>query len=200
MYREPVVHLWLGRNVHLVHYPVRAGRDINIVMIVNDTQQRSGWTSVGQPADLIAALPDMRWAREARTIFEAPKRWQTWSLYDRPAQQLQMSGPVTLLGDAAHPMLPFLAQGAAMAMEDAAVLADQLLQQPDDIAEAMRNYESLRYKRTARVQKAARQQGRIYQMAGPTALARNLAMRALSGRRMLARQDWLYRWTPDQNA
>jgi len=197
IYREPIVHLWLGRNVHLVHYPVRGGREINIVMIVHDSQPRSGWTSGGQPADLIEALPDIRWAREARAIFEAPKRWQTWSLFDRPVQHLDMSGPVTLLGDAAHPMLPFLAQGAAMAMEDAVVLSDQLVRQPDDIAQAMRNYENLRQARTARTQKAARKQGRIYQMAGPTALARNLVMRALSGRRMLARQDWLYRWTPD---
>ena len=196
-YSEPVVHLWLGRNVHLVHYPVRGGRAINIVMIVHDLNERNGWTSAGQPADLIETLPDIRWAPEARTIFEAPKRWQTWSLFDRPVQQLEMSGPVTLLGDAAHPMVPFLAQGAAMAMEDAVVLADQLVQHQDDIPHAMRTYESLRQARTARVQTAARKQGRIYQMAGPGAFARNTVMRALSGRRMLTRQDWLYRWTPD---
>ena len=105
-------------------------------------------------------------------------------------------GPVTLLGDAAHPMLPFLAQGAAMAIEDAAVLAHFLAHFRDDPADALRGYEGARWHRTSRAQQAARKQGRIYELSGPEALVRNLAMRAMGGEKLLARQDWLYSWRP----
>jgi salicylate hydroxylase len=103
---------------------------------------------------------------------------------------------VTLLGDAAHPMLPFLAQGAAMAIEDATVLADRLTRSPDDIPGAFRGYERARMARTARAQHAARRNGGIYQMTGVSALARNSAMRLMGGTRLLAGYDWLYGWKP----
>jgi salicylate hydroxylase len=108
------------------------------------------------------------------------------------------SGPVTLIGDAAHPMLPFLAQGAAMAIEDAAVLADMLQRYGDDPADALRAYEGARHHRTARAQRAARRQGRLYGLSGPEATLRNLAMRVLGSQRLLARQHWLYSWQPPQ--
>jgi salicylate hydroxylase len=106
------------------------------------------------------------------------------------------SGSVALLGDAAHPMLPFLAQGGAMAIEDAAVLAAALAQNTDHPAKALRNYERERRRRTAKVQKLARKQGRIYGLTGPEALIRNLVMRQIGGQKLLARYDWLFGWTP----
>jgi salicylate hydroxylase len=105
-------------------------------------------------------------------------------------------GPVTLIGDAAHPMLPFLAQGAGMAIEDAAVLADMLDKYLDDPADALRAYEGARRLRTARAQQASRRQARIYGLSGPEAFIRNLAMRTMGGEKLRARYDWLYNWQP----
>ncbi len=101
---------------------------------------------------------------------------------------------MTLLGDAAHPMLPFLAQGAAMAIEDAAVLADCMARMPDDPAAAMRRYERARRRRTARVQRAARSNGRVYHLTAGEALARNLFLRIAGGKMLLRRYNWLYDW------
>jgi salicylate hydroxylase len=96
-------------------------------------------------------------------------------------------------------MLPFLAQGAAMAIEDAAVLADMLSRYLDDPADALRAYEGARHHRTARAQRQSRKQGRIYGLSGPEAALRNLAMRFVGGKNLLARQNWIYSWTPPQN-
>ena len=104
---------------------------------------------------------------------------------------------MTLLGDAAHPTLPYLAQGAAMAIEDAAVLGRSLARSPDDAAAAMRRYERARIARTARVQRAARRNGSVYHMGGAEAVLRTLALIALGGDRLVRRYDWLYGWKPD---
>jgi salicylate hydroxylase len=93
-------------------------------------------------------------------------------------------------------MLPYLAQGAAMAIEDAAVLAERLAETRDNPAAAMRRYERQRRSRTARAQRAARRNGTIYQLGGPAASLRRLALTAIGGARLLARYDWLYGWTP----
>ena len=98
------------------------------------------------------------------------------------------------MGDAAHPMLPFLAQGGAMAVEDAAVLAHCLAKTPEDPAAALRSYEGLRRFRTARVVRHARHLGTIYHLAGPAAMLRNLTLIATGGRGLLASYDWLYDW------
>jgi len=105
---------------------------------------------------------------------------------------------IALSGDAAHPMLPYLAQGAGMAIEDAAVLAKCLGEAPSNnaagIAAALEHYARLRRGRVQRVQRTARQQGHIYHLTGPLALARDLAIKAMGPTRMLARQDWIYDW------
>ena len=101
---------------------------------------------------------------------------------------------MTLLGDAAHPMLPFLAQGGAMAIEDAAVLASALVRWPDDAAAAFAAYEGMRRARTARVARESRRNGFLYHLSGPAVLARNVALKRLSGDRLMRRYDWLYDW------
>ena len=104
---------------------------------------------------------------------------------------------ITLLGDAAHPMLPYLAQGAAMAIEDAAVLGARLAETPDDPDNAMRRYERQRRRRTARAWRAARRNGTVYHMGGAEAFLRTLAIIAMGGgRRLLRHYDWLYGWKP----
>jgi len=190
-FREPATALWLGRDAHLVHYPVRAGTLINIVAIIADTWHAPGWSAEGKRRDLLARFAGF--TPPARALLAMPERWQKWALFDRPAARAA-TGPVTLLGDAAHPTLPFLAQGGALAIEDAAVLGDCLRREPDDIARALRRYERLRRSRVRRAQREARRNGERYHLSGVRAVARNIALRAMGGERLLRRYDWLYGW------
>jgi salicylate hydroxylase len=195
-FRAPLVHLWLGVDAHLVHYPVKGGQFVNIVAIVHEDFSKAGWSAAGDRNELLRHFARWSWDNKARDLIALPERWLKWALYAKPAPFRGGTGPVTLAGDAAHPMLPFLAQGAGMAIEDAAVLAHFLAHFRDDPADALRGYEGARGLRTGRAQQASRKQGRIYGMSGPEALLRNLAMRAMGGEKLLARQDWLYSWRP----
>lgn len=197
-FRAPAVHLWLGNDAHLVHYPVKAGKLVNIVAIVRDQWRDTGWSAAGARSDILRHFARWSWCEQARALVGTPGQWLKWALYHRRGAFRGGSGPVTLIGDAAHPMLPYLAQGAAMAIEDAAVLADMLQRYGDDPADALRAYEGARRHRTARAQRAARRQGRLYGLGGPEAALRNLAMRWLGSERLLARQHWLYGWQPPQ--
>jgi len=193
-FRETVVSLWLGPDAHLVFYPVHAGEALNIVAIVRDDWHAAGWSADGTREELLAHYS--RWPPRVRNLLALPERWLKWALYDRARFRRRGKEPVTLLGDAAHPMLPFLAQGAAMAIEDAYVLAEQLGRRPDHPAQALRLYERRRARRTARVQAAARWNSRVYHFGGLAALARNTALRRRGGESLLQRYDWLYGWRP----
>ena len=193
-FREPITWLWLAPRAHLVHYPVRGGAAINIVAIVQDTWQSREWSEPGAPVDILKRFS--HWAAEPRALIAIPDTWAKWALFERPALRTWSDGPVTLLGDAAHPALPFLAQGAAMAIEDAAVLADCLASSPDQPAAAFGAYEGKRRPRTQRVTVESRFNGTVYHLRGPAALVRNLALGTLSGERLLRRYDWLYDWRP----
>jgi salicylate hydroxylase len=131
-------------------------------------------------------------------IVGAVDDWRKWALFTIPDGGEWTAGAIALLGDAAHAMLPFAAQGAGMAIEDAAVLArclgERIGENAPGIPAALKNYAQLRRSRVARVQRAARQSGRIYHLRGPAAYARDLAIKAMGARRMLARQDWIYDW------
>ena len=194
-FREPVTTLWLGRDAHLVHYPVKGGDMINIVAIVRDESRLRGWSAAGSSGEILARFA--HWDVAARTLLGAPDAWHRWSLFDRPRGFRRGSGPITLLGDAAHPMLPFLAQGGAAAIEDAAVLAACLAGSSDHPDLAMRRYEKLRRRRAARLQHEARRNGRLYHLAGLAAAVRNAVLRVRGGKRVLARYDWIYGWHPD---
>jgi salicylate hydroxylase len=193
------VNLWIGPGGHLVHYPVRAGTTVNIVAVTSDVWQSTQWSTAADRDEVLARFPPYLWASEARELLATPQRWQKWALCDRAPSSNWGRGPVTLLGDAAHPMLPFLAQGAAMAIEDAFMLAAALARFADDPVRALRDYERQRQPRTARVQRAARRNDFIYHLGGPAARVRNAALAALGGRRLLAQYDWIYRWSgPEQ--
>jgi len=196
-YRD-LVYLWLGPDSHLVHYPVKRGAFINIVAIVQENWNEQGWSAPGQREVLLRHFARWSWSDDVRDLLSVPEQWLKWALYEASGPMHPGLGPITLVGDAAHPMLPFLAQGAGMAIEDAAILAAMLGKYLDDPADALRGYEGARHHRIERVRKASRRQGRIYGMTGPEALVRNLAMAALGGEKLLTRYDWLYNWSaPD---
>ena len=184
------VGLWLGPDAHLVHYPLRGGADFNVVVLLGEDQPVEGWRAPGDPTYLHRRLAG--WSALPRALIDLVKDWQCWSLADRATWFGPGQGAATLLGDAAHAMLPFAAQGGAMAIEDAAVLARACAGRPDDLAGAFRSYERARAGRVARVQDLARRNGMIYHLAGPMAVARDMAMRLLGGRGLIARQDWIY--------
>jgi salicylate hydroxylase len=196
---DAIVNLWLGAGGHIVHYPVRGGAAVNIVAVAADpssnTTSSTGWTTAATRDDVLARFPAAEWAAAARELLSTPPQWQKWPLCERAPSPLWGRGPVTLLGDAAHPMLPFLAQGAAMAIEDAAVLADAW--DPVDPAAALRRYERARQPRTAQVQRAARRNDLRYHLGAPASLVRDAVLRVLGGERLLAQYDWIYRWRPE---
>lgn len=194
------VQLWMGPNAHLVAYPIAAGRQINVVAVLPGTWNRPGWSTLGDASELMEAFAPPRWPGPARMMLAAVDSWRKWALFGVPDHCPWSQGPVALLGDAVHAMLPFAAQGAGMAIEDAAVLARHLSFETTEnaagIAAALTQYGRAREARVRRVQRTARQQGRIYHFGGPLAVARDLAIRALGPERMLARQDWIYGWQP----
>lgn len=195
VYRRPESNLWLGDRVHLVHYPVRGGGLINVVVIVDDAGGDRAcsvdpWAQPGDPAALDDRLRG--WTSMPRELVRAAESWRTWPLFDASADAAWSRGRQTLVGDAAHPMLPFLAQGASQAIEDADALAHAIAEAKDDVPAAFRLYEDRRRPAARRVQAASRRQGRIYHLSGPAALARDLAMKLLGPKRMLAGLDWLY--------
>ncbi len=194
------VQLWMGPHAHLVAYPISQARQINVVAVVPGTWNRPGWSEPGEPNEIKGAFASAGWHAAPRMLIGAVDGWRKWALFTMPEGGHWSEGAVTLLGDAAHAMLPFAAQGAGMAIEDAAVLASCLGAIQDEsgpaLAAALKRYERLRRRRVARVQRAARQSGRIYHLATPLALARDLVIKALGPKRMLARQNWIYDWRP----
>jgi salicylate hydroxylase len=197
-YTSPRVQLWMGPNAHLVAYPISGGRRINVVAIVPGTWNRPGWSAPGDGNEIKAAFATARWPATARMLIGAVDEWRRWALFTVPDNGDWSEGAIALLGDAAHAMLPFAAQGAGMAIEDAAVLAKALSasagENTADIPAALKRYGRLRRARVLRVQRMARRSGRIYHLTGALALARDLTIKAMGADRMLARQDWIYDW------
>jgi salicylate hydroxylase len=192
------VQLWMGPSAHLVAYPISGGRQVNVVAILPGEWNRPGWGAPGDMVELKNAFASSRWPGPARMLLNAVDTWRRWALFTLPEGGDWSKGTIALLGDAVHAMLPFAAQGAGMAIEDAAVLAKALSEGQTDSAEtitaALKRYARLRRARVAQVQRMARRQGRIYHLTGPVALARDLTIRALGPERMLARQGWIYDW------
>ncbi len=184
------VCVWMGPDAHLVHYPIGEEGRLNVVAVVSaralPTQREP---RIAAP-DLAALFRD--WAGEAQEVLAGAASWTRWPLFAMPALSQWSRGAVTLLGDAAHPVLPFLASGAVMAIEDAAVLAQEVAATPDDCAAAFQRYEARRMPRLARLQAAVARTGEIYHMNGAMRLARNLSLAAMPQWALLARNDWLY--------
>ncbi len=183
--------VWWGPGKHFVQYPVRRGEFVNCVCVVEKRGwEVESWTASGTLAELRDDFAG--WHRSVMQLIErvpddAPCKW---ALFDRPAMKQWGRGRVTLLGDACHPMLPFVAQGAAMAIEDGAVLADCLasVSGADDpaIAAALSAYEAARRSRTSWVQNTARRNATVFHLAGAAAALRNLAA-GVAGQRLANR-------------
>lgn len=185
--------LRLGREAHLVQYPLRGGSIMNLVATIGSPSPTGGVD--GEQDEAANRLSLERaftgWSKETRLLMKAAVRWSAWPLYHRPPISSFSLGRVALVGDAAHPMAPFLAQGAAQAIEDAAALA-RVLAQSQDLPAALLTYSHHRAARAARVQREALKLGRIYHMSGPLALARDMTMRLLGTRALIERYDWLF--------
>jgi salicylate hydroxylase len=195
--RNPDVTLWLGRRTHVVAYPVRGGEQLNVVAIVHAKSLGAAqdWDQPARAEDLLEAMgPSCNALRE---LIGAMPAWRLWTLHDRKplrAAGEMARGRIALLGDAAHPMRPYLAQGAGMAIEDADELARVLAMARDAAIEAplaLKRFALNRWERCARVQAQARRNGRIFHAAGVMRWGRDLSLRLL-GERLLD-QPWLYR-------
>ena len=194
--RPSGVQLWMGPRAHLVVYPMSAGQRINAVAIIPGASIAPGWNAPGLSDDINLQFSQAGWPANARAMIAAIDNWGRWPLYTMPDGGAWHRGRIALLGDAAHAMVPFAAQGAGMAIEDAAVLAQCLgdTTSDDETPAALARYAALRQPRVTRVQRTARQQGQIYHLQGPMAFARDMAMRLLGPQRLQARQDWIYNW------
>jgi salicylate hydroxylase len=145
--------IWMGPGKHFVHYPVRAGQLVNFVCLIDrDGWTKESWTEPGDVSDALAAYEG--WHPQVRAVISSVEETFVWGLFDRAPLPRWSVNRVTLLGDACHPMLPFLAQGAAQAVEDGVTLA-ALLSSSDDAVAALRRYETLRLPRTALIQTTA---------------------------------------------
>ncbi|MBB1602934.1 FAD-dependent monooxygenase [Variovorax sp. UMC13] len=196
---SPDASFWMGPKAHIVTYYVKGGAAVNIVA-VNESADwvAESWTEPSTREELLGAYQG--WHRDIVDLFERVDSAQTfkWGLFDRDPMAQWSQGRVTLLGDAAHPMLPFLSQGAAMAIEDAYVLAAALAHRAGDIEAALQAYEAERRPRTARVQLEARERGRTYHLSTPEELRqRDLEMQRQQAQNPNAvgiKAEWVYEY------
>lgn len=190
--------LWLGPKAHLVHYPLRHGELINVVAIAEDAWRAEEvddlWSIASAPGEISPSFA--HWTKDARDLVDAATEWRRWPLFDRNPIRRWSIDRVALLGDAAHPMLPFFAQGAAQAIEDAAAIGKAFAMPGVDVNAAIAEYQRIRTERAAAVVIASRKQGSIYHMRGPMAFARDLVMQRLDANAMMSRLDWLYNYAP----
>ncbi|MGD9801798.1 MAG: FAD-dependent monooxygenase [Hyphomicrobiaceae bacterium] len=192
--------VWLSPGAHVVHYPVRAGHEIAVVVVRSELWHATGWSEPVASEEIEAAL--LRVAPAFAEALGKGHTWRRWALFETEPLPHWSKGCVTLLGDAAHPTLPFLAQGGSLALEDAATLAACLvgLSNEAEIPAALAAYATARTDRSRRVVAAARRNGTIFHLSGPAAIARNVAMRVMSGERVMAGYDWVYGWRPPGEA
>jgi salicylate hydroxylase len=198
-YMDNTVRLQLGKACHMVTYPTSNAHALNIVLIRKASEQRDvagkkSWSHLASTSELQSIIRQS--GKEAATLLQAVTKWQVWSLYDTPVANMA-SGHIALIGDAAHPILPFLAQGAALAIEDAAILAKCLdVQQGNisNITESLLKFSNIRQKRAKKIAAAARMNGRIYHLGWPISLARDKSIKLLGAKGMARKYKWLYGW------
>ncbi len=186
--------IWLRPAAHVVHYPVRGGRELAIVAIFDDRALGETWSQIVDPELVSARIQSFPPA--LRELLQQPAQWRQWSLYTPAAPFPWIAGRVALIGDAAHPPLPFLAQGGVMALEDAVVLAELLKSASvNEMPARLRDFERIRRPRTTRVMEASAKNGRAYHLDGMMRRARNAVLTATPPHLFMRQYDWLYGWS-----
>ena len=184
--------VWVGPNCHLVHYPLRGGEQYNIVVTFHSRDEETWSVTEGSQEEVLSYFTEI--CDQPRQMLHLPKSWKRWATADREPIGQWAFGRATLLGDAAHPMLQYLAQGACMALEDAVTLGEALRRHDGDLAKAFDLYQRSRVARTARVVLSAREMGRIYHARGVERLVRNELWKDRTPERFYDALEWLYGW------
>jgi salicylate hydroxylase len=192
--RQHTQTLWIGPGRHLVHYPVSAGKYINLVAFAPAGEQSvESWTATATVAEFLAEFD--RWDQRLVELIRSAGTPGRWALLDRAPLARWSLGTTTLLGDAAHPMFPFFAQGAAQALEDAAVLTQCLVDDLGDPARALARYEAVRIPRTRRLQEVSHTRSMINHL--PDGRQQRERDRAFSDRDPLVENAWIYEYDPE---
>ncbi|MFZ2652607.1 MAG: 3-hydroxybenzoate 6-monooxygenase [Burkholderiaceae bacterium] len=196
--------IWVGPNCHLVHYPLRGGEQYNVVVTFHSRETEEWGVREGSRAEVQSYFEGI--CPRARQLIDLPRSWKRWATADREPIAQWTFGRATLLGDAAHPMLQYLAQGACMALEDAVTLGEAVrvhsAAHAGDVhrafPQALLHYERSRIVRTARVVLSAREMGRIYHAKGVERLVRNDLWAGRTPQRFYDAMEWLYGWRAEQ--
>lgn len=186
------VHLWMRPKAHIVHYPVRAGAEIALVLVIADEAATPGWSASIVPSWLTASIAGF--PEPLASLLRQPQSWRKWSLHALPHPARWCHGRLAVIGDAAHPVMPFLAQGGVLALEDGMVLADCLAEDGVSPQEGLALFAKRRQPRAGKVARASARNGRIYHLDGLLARARDGVIRASRPERLMASYDWLYGW------
>jgi salicylate hydroxylase len=184
--------VWVGPNCHLVHYPLRGGEQYNVVVTFHSRHTETWGVTDGDRGEVLSYFEGI--AEKPRQLLSLPKSWRRWATADREPVLQWTHGRATLLGDAAHPMLQYLAQGACMALEDAVTLGEAMRVCGGSFERAFALYERSRIARTARVVLMTREMGRIYHAHGVERLVRNDMFRGRAPQRYYDAVEWLYGW------
>jgi salicylate hydroxylase len=188
--------IWVGPNYHLVHYPLRGGEQYNLVVTFHSREQEEWGVREGSRDEVMSYFTEI--CDRPRQLLDKPTSWKRWATADRAPVERWGTGRATLLGDAAHPMLQYLAQGACIALEDAVTLREAIRTCSLDLEAAFRLYESKRLVRTARVVISAREMGRIYHAKGIERQVRNSLWAGRTPDRYYDALEWLYGWTVEK--
>jgi salicylate hydroxylase len=184
--------IWVGPNCHLVHYPLRGGREYNVVVTFHSRQKEEWGVTEGSAEEVQSYFQEI--CPKARQLIMLPKSWKRWATADREPIGQWTFGRATLLGDAAHPTTQYMAQGACMALEDAVTLGEALHVCNRDWTRALDLYQHSRITRTARIVLSGREMGRIYHARGVERLVRNDLWKGRSPTRFYDAMEWLYGW------
>jgi len=191
----PVV--WAGPDCHLVHYPLRDGQQYNLVVTFHSRQEEEWGVTDGSKEEVLSYFDGI--CPRARQMLHLPKTWRRWATADRNPLEKWGDGRVTMLGDAAHGMLQYMAQGACMAIEDAVTLGEAMKHCQGDVVKTFQLYEKSRIPRTARVVLSAREMGRLYHVKGVERLVRNQLWVGRSPERFYDALEWLYGWRAENS-
>jgi len=186
----PVV--WAGPRCHLVHYPLRGGRQYNLVVTFHSREQEEWGVREGSKAEVLSYFDGIH--SLPHQMLDRPTSWKRWATADRDPVERWSVGRATVLGDAAHPMTQYLAQGACQALEDAVTLGAAVARTDGDFAAAFALYEQARIPRTARVLYSAREMGRIYHAKGVERLVRNSLWVGRTQEQFYDALAWLHGW------